>query len=405
MPMYAYQAVDEKGKSRKGTLSADSAKNARKKLRAQELIPIEIDELEQPSTQKKASTTSLDRKIPVLHLSLFTQELAALLEAGLEVEESINSIAQSLESPKFKNIVLSVHAKIIEGYSLSQALNEFPKAFPKLYRATIEAGEKAGYLASILSHLSEYLQAQQRINQKVQQAMIYPMILTIVSIGIIIFLLTYVTPKIINIFEDSAQTLPMATQILIVISDFIKQYFWWLVVGAIGALVLWVFLMRLTSFRRGVHVFLLKLPLFGRLLNQIQLSRFLKALGIMLKARVSILEALTASANLVSAIPISDTLVIARQQIKEGVSVYHAMKATHYFSPICLQFIASGEKTGNLDEMLLHASIHQEHLIQRTIDMLLTLFEPILILLMGGVVLFIVLATLLPMFQMSNLIV
>lgn len=404
MPVYDYKALDEEGKTQRGTIHAETAKNARAKLRTNALIPLDVIELDAGSIKKTSIARGIDKKIPILSLSLFTQELAALLNAGLEVEESINSIAQSIENKKFKNIVMSIHAKILEGYSLSQCLNEYPKAFPKIYRATVEAGEKAGYLGQILSNLSDYLLAQQRVNQKIQQAMIYPSILTVVSLGIIIFLLTFVTPKIIEIFEDGSQALPLSTQILIASSQLIVNYFWYMLSVFVGLILGFCYLMRFHGFKRRVHHFILKIPLFGKLQNQIQLSRFLKALGIMLKARVSILEALTASSNLVSSLPITEKLFDARQNIKEGVSVYLALKQTSYFSPICLQFVASGEKTGNLDEMLLHAANHQEGQIQRTIDMLLTLFEPILILLMGGLVLFIVLATLLPMFQMSNLI-
>ncbi len=404
MATFKYTALDNKGHKQKGTISADTSKSVRSLLREQSLLPIDVTILVKEATGHAIKTQGIDQKISTLQLSLFTEELASLLMAGLELEESLKSVSSATENEKFKYILLGVHSKIIEGYTFAQGLNEFPKAFPKIYRATVQAGEEAGYLGDVLGNLSDYLESQHHIRQRIKQALIYPCILSLVSFGIVVFLLTYVAPKIITIFSESEQALPFATVALIAISDFLVAYGWLLVVFFIAVIFLFKWMMKFENIKYSYDLFLLKLPFIGKTIKTIQTSRFLRALGILTHSHVPILKAISVSANLVTILPIKANLEASMNRVKEGTSIYLSFKNTGYFSPICLQFVASGEKSGNLDKMLTNAAKQQERQVQITLDTILTLFEPLLILLMGCVVLFIVLAILLPMFEISNLI-
>lgn len=405
MTAYRYSAIDKDGNTVKGTIQADTPKLARSQLRSQGLLPEAIMAVQQGKKWTLARASEGDCKIPTAQLVLFNQELSALLKAGLEIEESIKSVSDASEYPKFKHIILQVHQKVLEGYSLSQSLNEYPKAFPALYRATVQAGEEAGQLGVVLENLSYYLEKQQEIRQKIKQALVYPIILTLVSISIVIFLLTTVVPKIVSIFAESDYALPLSTRILIATSDFIVDYGWLLAIIILIAGIVMRQLMRIPVYRSGYERFVLKIPFFGKSIRLIQTSRFLRSFGILLQSRVPILESIRVASQLVNILPIKEKLNKAQQQVKEGMSLHLALKYTNYFSPISLQFVANGERSGKIAEMLMHAAEHQEKQVQLSLNILLTLFEPILILLMGSLVLFIVLAILLPMFDMSKLIV
>lgn len=404
MPIFEYTAMNNQGKTVKGSLNADTAKLMRQKLRSQGLIPIEVNESVRSKNQVIHKANSLDFKVPLVQLMLFTIEMASLLKAGIEVEECLLSVSQAIENRKLKNIVLGVHSKILEGHSFAASLGDYPKAFPVIYRSTVKAGEEAGHLDDVLEHLAHYLEKQHYIKQKIKQALIYPTLLTVISMGIVVFLLTYVTPKIIGLFQDSEQQLPVATTILIAISEYCQNYGWMTLVGLFCLYLIWKLLRKSETINYHYQKFLLGLPFLGQMIMMIQTSRFMRALSILTRSKVPVLEALKASTNLVDNLPIQSALQKARVHIKEGTNMHLAFKHTRYFSSICLQFIASGEKTGRLEDMLMHASKHQERKVESTLESLLIIFEPLLILLMGGVVLFIVLAILLPMFQLSNLV-
>lgn len=404
MPLFEYSAINDKGKTVDGSVNADTAKIARHKLREEGLLPITVIDISSNDITTLKKNQHSNHKISVIQLMLFTLEMSSLLKAGIEIEECLSSVAHTIENPRFKKIILGVHAKILEGYSLAAGLDDYPKAFPVVYRATVKAGEEAGYLGEVLEHLAKYLDKQNRIKQKIKQAMIYPSLLTIVSVAIVIFLLTYVTPKIVGLFEEGAHQLPLPTKILICISDFLQSYGIATLLGLLGTIVLSKYLMKSSSIRYKYHSFLLRIPFLGKIIRLIQTSRFMRAFAILTKSNVPILEALSVSSNLVDNLPIRATLVNAKNHIKEGTSIHSALRHTNFFSSVCLQFIANGEKSGNLEDMLLQASKQQERQVENTLESILILFEPILILIMGGVILFIVLAILLPMFQLSELV-
>lgn len=404
MALYEYTAIDQFGKKTKGTINADSEKMARSKIRNEGLIPIALSGIAEVQTKRTPSIRNIDRRIKNYELVQLTRELCALVSAGLEIEQSVRTVADQIDNKKLQQIMLSVHERIREGYSLSAGLKNFPKAFPKVYVATIQAGEEAGHLGEVLAHLADYLDRQEQIRQKVVQALIYPALLTFVSLTIVLFLLTYVTPQIINVFAESNKALPLSTTILLSVSLFIKDY-GLLILGGIAAIVILFFrLLRIETFRKHVDTFLLRLPLIGKTIKLTETARFLRTLAILSHATVPILQAFGVASELVNSRPIRKEILIAKDRVKEGTSIYTALKQAKYFNASSLQFIASGESSGNLEGMLEQSANNQERHVQFTINAVLTTFEPLLIIFMGAIVLFIVLATLLPIFQLSSMV-
>lgn len=403
MGLFQYSAIDKAGKESTGTIIADNEKLARHKLRNEGLIPVEVYIISKKVESDKKHKF-IDKKIKLLDLSSFTRELSTLINAGLEIEQSVSALAEQTENKYLKQIISAIHAKILEGYSLSNALNEYPRAFPKIYRATVHAGEEAGHLGEVLYHLAEYLDSQEQMRQRVVQAIIYPCILTLMCCGIVAFLLVYVTPKIIEIFENSTQTLPLSTRILLAISNTIQNKGLFILI----TIVLLVFFMRRAlkneKIKEAYDYYLLRMPVLGKTIQLIETSRFLRTFAILTQATVPILQALSTASQLIDSIPVRKEILEAKDRIKDGSSIYAALKKSKYLTKTSLQFIASGESSGNLEEMLIRAANNQDRNVQFSLNSLLTILEPVLILLMGVIVLFIVLATLLPIFQLSTMI-
>jgi len=404
MALFQYAALDETGKEKKGTIQADSEKLARSQLKNEGLIPVDLIAISKQSLVSNLKLKNIDRRIPANDLTLFTRELHALISAGLEIEQSVAAVASQTNNKHLQQILQATHSRILEGYSLSASLNEFPKAFPHVFRATINSGEEAGQLAKVLEHLADYLDSQEQMRQKIVQATVYPCILTLISLGIVIFLLTYVTPKIISIFEDSNANLPVATKILLSMSHFFQQYGLILLCLIVAFIYVWRRLLKIPRIKEKYDVVMLRLPIIGKTIQLIETARFLRTLAILTEATVPILKGFTVASELVNSIPIRNEILQARDRIKEGSPIFLALKHSHYFTASSLQFIASGESSGKLEEMLMRSAINQERHVQYSVGTMLTAFEPLLILLMGALVLFIVLATLLPIFQLTNMI-
>lgn len=403
MPSYRYTALAATGKDKKGVLEADSERHARSLLRNQGLIPTSVVINTNGSSKSSVShQTKSRKKIKLNELSLLTRQLATLLAAGLPIEESINGVIEQVDKNTIKTILHGVRSKVLEGHTLANALRQYPNAFSELYCATVGAGEQTGKLDVVLTRLADYTEQQQAMRQQVQQALIYPSLMIFVSIGIISFLLSFVVPKIINVFSTTGQSLPELTQILISISEGLKSYGLYIV--AIFVLVILAFKRSLKkeSFRRKWHLFLLKMPLIAYMMRSVNTARYARTFGILSAAGVSVLEAMRVSSTLVINIPIQESLILAAKRVKEGANISYALKQTQYFSPMTIHLIASGENSGRLEEMLERAADNQDGEVSRLIATGLTLFEPMIILLMGAIVLFIVLATLLPIFSMDQ---
>ena len=398
MGAYQYQALKKNGSASKGVIEADSERQARQLLREQGLIPTHIQTLTQP---RIANTKS---KISAADLALLTRQLATLLAAGIPVEESLRGVSEQTEKDKVRELIIGVRAKVLEGYGLAQAMSHYPSAFPELYRATVGAGEQTGRLDLVLEKLADYTENQQTTRQKVQQALIYPVLMIIVSAAIISFLLTFVVPKIIEVFTSSGQTLPGMTQMLISISQFIKAYGLYTLLAIILAIAAFKKSLNNLKIKTAWHNLILKLHIVSYLVKTINVARYIHTFGILFAAGVSVLETMRVSASLVTNVVMRQAFDTATLRVREGSGIHEALKETRYISPMAIHLIASGEKSGQLSNMMERAASHLDNEVKRLIDTSLTLLEPLVILFMGAVVLFIVLATLLPIFSMEQLV-
>ncbi|ANH12727.1 TPA: GspF family T2SS innner membrane protein variant LspF [Legionella pneumophila] len=398
MGAYQYQALKVNGSISKGVIEADSERHARQLLREQGLIPTQVQTLTQ---QRAASSKS---KVSAADLALLTRQLATLLAAGIPVEESLRGVSEQTEKDKVRELIIGVRSKVLEGYGLAQAMAQYPNAFPELYRATVGSGEQTGRLDVVLEKLADYTEKQQQTRQKVQQALIYPLLMIIVSTAIISFLLTFVVPKIIDVFTESGQTLPPMTQLLINLSQFIKSYGFYSLVTIIVALIGFKKSLSNIKIKTAWHQFMLKLPIVSYLVKTINVARYIHTFGILFAAGVSVLETMRVSSSLVTNIVMRQAFDLATLRVREGSGISEALKETKFISPMAIHLIASGEKSGQLSDMMERSASHLDNEVNRLIETSLTLLEPMVILLMGAVVLFIVLATLLPIFSMEQLV-
>ena len=406
MPAFNYLAIAASGEKIKGIIEAENAKHARQLIRDLGHLPIEAQAAHDRAKtfSKSFGRASVNRTITSKELSLVTRQFATLLAAGLPVEEVLTAVAEQTEKPRTKGLILSVRAKIMEGHALANAMREFPSAFSPLYCATVAAGEKSGHLDIVLQRLADYTEQQTQMRQKVMNAMIYPSLMILVSVGIVGFLLEYVVPKMVAVYSGTGQALPGMTQFLIAISSGIQNFGLYILLGLVAGI---FFLARTIkkneSFREKYHHFLLRLPILGNANKIINTARFSRTFAILSSAGVSVLEAMAISAELITNIPIRKAITNATSHIREGANIHLALKQTHYFPPMSIHLIASGESSGQLEPMLERAANNQDNDIKQLIETSLTLFEPAIILFMGAIVLFIVLAILLPIFELDQM--
>lgn len=408
MPAYHYTAIDGKGERLKNIIEAENVKHARQLIRNKGLIPLETFSAHEKSA--KNIQTNLPGKALSNHgvnhkeLSLMTRQLATLLAAGMPVEEVLAAVGEQTEKPRSKGLILSVRGKVLEGHSLANAMREFPRAFSPLYCSTVAAGEKSGHLEVVLQRLADYTEQQFQMQQKIRNALIYPGIMILVSISIVGFLLEYVVPKMVAVYSNIGQDLPGITQFLIALSNGVKSLGIYFVVVLVAGFFLFKRKMKNNiSFREKVHHYFLRLPLLGNTIKITNTARFSRTFAILSSAGVSVLEAMGIAAQLITNIPIRKAIEEASNRVREGANINLALKQTRFFPPMSIHLIASGESSGQLEPMLERAANNQDNDIKQLIDTGLTLFEPAIILIMGAIVLFIVLAILLPIFQLDQL--
>ena len=398
MNAYQYFAIKKNGSNCKGVVEADSERHARQILRKQGILPTEVHPLKK-SIQKKGKNGLKSQE-----LSLLTRQLATLLAAGIPIDEALRGVAEQSENENSRKIIISVRTKVLEGYGLAQALAEFPRAFPEIYRATIAAGEQTGNLDMVLEKLATYTEKQQKTKHKIQQALIYPSLMVIISIGIVSFLLAFVVPKIIDVFTTGGQELPTTTKILIKISSFIQNYGLYALLLFIIFCAIFLRCLKISSFKTKWHKFLLQIPILAFLIKSVNVSRYIHTFSILFAAGVNILETMRVSASLINNKIIQTAFNQATIQVKEGSAINTALHKTMFLSPMATHLIASGEKSGNISAMMERAASYLDDEVKRIIDASLTLLEPMIILLMGAMVLFIVLSILLPIFSMEQLV-
>ena len=405
MTAFQYIALDKSGKRKKGVLEGDSARAIRQQLRDQQLTPVQVDAIASRANSQKNSGLTFRfgaRRMAPADLSLITRQMSTLLQAGLPVDEMLTAVSQQTEKQSVKEILLGVRGKVLEGYALADGMNDFPSAFPALYRTTVAAGERTGKLGQVLDQLADYTEKQHYIRQKIKQALVYPIMMMSVSISIVVFLLIDVVPKIINVFSETNQTLPVATQLLIGTSNFLQHYGLYLLFFIIASIFLFVRALKNKNFHRKVDIFLLKIPVIGRAIKTINAARFGRTFGILNSAAVPVLDAMHAAVGLVKPLPMHEKIEVAINQVREGAPIYVALQKTNCFAPMFIHLVASGESSGQLDMMLEKSASYLEKDVEGLIQTVLTLFEPVMIIVMGGIVLYIVLAIMLPIFALDQ---
>ena len=401
MPTYQYQAKDQKGKNVKGVLSADSERQIREQLLAKQLIPISIKTIKINSGDSWLHR--LRNKIRTKTLVSITRQLSTLITAGVPLDEALSAIIEQEEKQHVRSIMLGVRTKVMEGHSLSVALSFYPHTFSPIYCSTIAAGEKAGKLAKVLIELASHTNKQQRLKQQIQQALLYPMVMLVVSFSVVIYLMSAVVPKILQVVQQAHQTLPWQTKLLLVISHTITHDGYWILAALILVIIGLHYVFKKTSVRTWWQKFLLKIPLFGKLILSLNIARFARTLSIATSAGVPILDALRNANDAITLLPIKNKVNTAINEVREGTSLHHALRRSQSFPPTFVYLIASGEASGQLDKALGQAADDEQFQLESWIKSALILFEPIMILIMGSVVLFIVLAILVPIFNLDQI--
>ncbi len=403
MGAFEYVAMDQAGKQRKGLLEGDTPKHIRQLLRDRQLMPVSVAEVANKEADRQRSF-SFRKGISSAELALLTRQLASLAQSGMPLEEALLAVSEQNDNPRTKSILLGVRAKVMEGHTLADGFGEFPQAFPELYRATVAAGEQSGHLDIVLERLADYTESRQELRQNITNAMVYPIALIVMALSIIGFMLATVVPKIVSVFESTRADLPGLTRGLIATSDFLRDYWFLLGIGlaAVAYGIWWV--LQKEGPRRSYHGILLKMPISGRLTRGINTARFTRTLSILAGSGVPILEALKISSEVIENLPMRDAVSEATVRVREGGSISKSLASSRLFPPMMIHLISSGEAGGKLEEMLDRAAAGQEREVNGLIAALLGILQPLVIVFMGGIVLLIVLAILLPIFEINNLI-
>ncbi|MBE7216763.1 type II secretion system inner membrane protein GspF [Shewanella benthica] len=405
MPAFEYKALNKQGKQQKGVIEADTARHARSQLRDQRLMPLEIKPvLEKEAKAKSAGKSLFQRGISVAELALLTRQIATLIAAGLPVEEVLQAVGQQCEKDRLASMIMAVRSRVVEGYSLADSMAEFPHIFDDLYRAMVASGEKSGHLEVVLNRLADYTERRQQLKSKMTQAMIYPVVLTVVAIGVIAILLAAVVPQVVGQFEHMGQQLPWTTQLLIVLSDFVRDY-GLLVLGLmVGGFVLFKRLLTKPEYRMKFDSLLLKLPVISRISKGLNTARFARTLSILAASSVPLLDAMRIASEVLINVKVRAAVEEATARVREGTSLGAALTNTKLFPPMMLYMITSGEKSGQLEQMLERAADNQDREFESNVTIALGIFEPMLVVSMATVVLFIVLAILQPILELNNMV-
>jgi general secretion pathway protein F len=405
MGAFEYVALDALGKERKGLIEGDTPKHVRQLLRDKQLLPLEIQEAAQrEQKQNRSRRPFMRRSLSSLDLALLTRQLATLLRSGLPLEETLQAVAEQTEKPRVQRIVLGVRSKVVEGHPLADGLRDFPQAFPEIYRATVSAGEQSGKLDSVLERLADYTESRQVMGQQVSHALVYPIVLLVLSFAIVSFLLAYVVPQVVAVFESGHQELPVATRILIGTSDLVRHYWVYgiiVIAGIVWGFSRWV---KAPSARLKVDRLLLRVPLTGKLIRGLNTARFSRTFSILTASAVPVLEALRISAEVVNNLPMRNAVEEAALRVREGAPIGKSLAARKLFPPMMIHLIASGESSGELEKMLERAASNQEREMDGLLSTMTNLLGPLMVVFMGAVVMFIVIALLLPIFQLNDLV-
>lgn len=404
MSAFRYEAIDLAGKTARGVLEADSARAGRGVLRAQGFTPLLVEPAGGGKQATRQGRSALGRKLSQREQAVITRQLASLLIAGLPLDESLSVLSDQAERDYVRELMASVRGEVVGGHSLANALAQHPRDFPDIYRALVTAGEHTGKLGLVLSRLADYIEQSNALKQKIVLAFTYPGVVTCIAFGIVAFLLSYVVPQVANVFRSTKQDLPFLTVAMLALSDFVRHW-WWAALAGIGAA---IYAVRTVLAQPGPRLsfdrWSLTAPLAGRLVRGYNTVRFASTLGILTAAGVPILRALQAAGETLSNRAMSEKVDDAIVRVRSGTSLSRALGNTKTFPPVLVHLIRSGEATGDVTTMLDRASEGEARELERRTMMLTSLLEPLLILAMGGVVLVIVLAVMMPIIDLNNMV-
>jgi general secretion pathway protein F len=402
VPAFAYQALDASGKTQRGVLQGDTARAVRGSLRERGLNPLSVEEVREGVARD--ANVFARRGLSGTQLALLTRQLATLIGAGLPIDEALGALSEQAENERQRGMTVALRARVMEGASLAQAMGEFPESFPEIFRATVGAGEQSGRLDTVLEKLADYAEARDALRQKILAALAYPLLLSLVAAAVVAGLLTWVVPQIVGVFQNLHQTLPLATRALMALSAFLRAWGWVLLLLLVIAIVAARIALRSEPLRYRWHAFLLRVPLIGRLTRAANTARATRTLALLSESAVPLLDALGIAAQVVPNLPMREAMRRAAFKVREGTAFSRALGESGQFPPVALRLIASGERSGELSRMLGEAAAQQQRELDRWLSALTAVLGPAVILLVGAMVLFIVLAILLPIFNLNQMV-
>ena len=406
MPAFQYIALNSQGKEVKGISEADSARQLRQILRDQELTPMEVEPTnKQFDKGDNRNVFSLFApKLKALDRVLFTRQLSTLLASSMPIEESLNAIAQQNEKQSNKALIMGVRSRVLEGNSLAQSLLEYPSSFSDLYCSSVAAGEQSGFLDQVLDNLSNYLEREHESYRNVEMALMYPIILLVVAFAIVGALMVYVLPDMIDVIENTGQTLPWATTLLIGITELMKSFWWVLLSGLLAVSLIIRGLLNQQKVRLTWDAYKFFLPIIGKVIRSSNSARFSNTLSILTRSGIPLVDSMKIASEVVANKALQTDLREATQDVVEGKSLRESLESISYFPPMMMHMIGSGEQSGELDRMLERIADYQQAEVERLVSTLVKLFEPAMMIIMGGTVLFIVMAVLLPILSMNQIV-
>ena len=402
MATYNYNAFDSKGKKISGVIQSDSSRSARALLKEKGLIISSVELVEEKNNSSKDFLSGFKKPISALELSLITRQFSILLNSGLSVDKALNALIDQLETQEQKSIMMSVKNEILGGRSLANSMRIFPKVFPPVYTSLINAGEQSGSLGKVMNKLADHSDKTRDLTSKIMMALLYPVIVSIVAVIMIIALLTFVVPQVTKVFETSHQALPLITRIMIATSNGLRSYGWIALIVISVIIFSVVKALQAEEYKIKFHRNLLKIPVAGKLLINVDVARFTNILSLLLSSGVPMIAALQAARDTVSNYMMKSAIEHTITSVQQGVPLAVALKNEDAFPPVVIHLIASGEKSGNLDHLLEQAGAHQELELSHRSQLLTGILEPVLILVMGGVVLMIVIAIMLPILNLNK---
>lgn len=403
MAAFEYRALDGRGKNKKGILEADTAKQIRQMLREQGLTPLEVVQAADKEKQQTIGSGGLFKaSISTHELSLITRQLATLVQSSLPIEAAVLAVAEQCEKPRLKSMLMAVRSKVVEGYTLAEGLAEFPHIFDHLYRAMVAAGEKSGHLDQVLVRLADYTEQRQHMRSQITQAMVYPIILVVFAVAIVSILLGTVVPTIVKSFQSSKLALPWTTETVIAMSNFIQDYWLVSIIAIIASIAVIKHTLTKPKPRYWFDARVLQLPFIGKVARGLNTARFARTLSILSSSSVPLLEGMRISGEVLANEKMKAVVAEAAVKVSEGSSLKASLEQTKLFPPMMLHMIASGEKAGELEQMLERSADNQDKEFEALVNVSLKLLEPLMIALMAVIVMFIVMAILQPIMAMNN---